>query len=34
MLKLATHVNQLCMKLLKANAMHSNIHYFVDKATL
>ena len=30
----ATHVNQLCVKLVKANAMLSKIHYFVNKTTL
>ena len=30
----ATHVNQLCVKLVKANAMVSKIHYFVNKTNL
>ena len=29
----ATHVNQLCVKLVKANAMLSKIHYFVNEMT-
>ena len=30
----ATHVNQLCVKLVKANAMLSKIRYFVNETTL
>ena len=29
-----THVNQLCVKLVKANVMLSKIHYFVNQTTL
>ena len=30
----ATHVNQPCVKLVKANAMLCKIRYFVNKTTL
>ena len=30
----ATHVNQLCVKLVKANAMLSKIHYFLNETIL
>ena len=33
-LNCVTHVNQLCMKIVKTNVMLSKIRYFVNKTTL